>query len=364
MATDNSNANTKIVRLKDLLDIEDGGVLEISDGANMNVEDGGEVNVKSGGNINFEAGSELQIAGVAVTASAEDLNAGTGTAQSVAGVVEAEKPTVPDSDIDLTGFRNHGAKTYTAGGDGDAGTVEYFPTTANKGKTTHTMSDNAGDTTTNINVAEQAGARIYTVPDAGANADYVMTEGNQTVDGIKTFEDALRSSANTVTLGTGVTAVHEGDGVHMRSTFTLTAFAVGTTADAAALAIGAAFATLPAGVEVINCARISIGLTIDDVNTAQTPEVGIGNVVGSGANATLGAVGAGAENIIEGSAVADCAGTPEVVNDIPTANVPLVINSGDPHALYLNAAATWADMDAGKALTAAGTIVIDWVKLA
>jgi hypothetical protein len=364
MVHDNSNASTKIVRVKDLLDVEEGGVIEVSDGAEINVEDGGEINVKSGGTVNFESGAELQIAGVAITASAEDINAGTGAAQSVAGVVEAEKPTVPDSNIDMAGFRNHGAKNYNAGDSGDAGSVDIYPTTASKGKTQYLTDDNAGDTTTTIKTAAQAGARTYQTPDAGANADYVMTEGNQTIDGIKTFEDALRSSANTVTLGTGVTAVHEGDGVHMRSTFTLTAFAIGNSADNVALAVGAAFATLPAGVEAITLARMSVGVTIADANTAQTPELGIGNVVGSGANATLGAVGAGAENIIEGSAVADCAGTAEVVNQVPTAGKSLIINVGDAHALYLNVAATWADMDAVAALTADGTIVIDWVKLA
>lgn len=78
-AHDNSNANTKIVRLKDLLDIEDGGVMEISDGALMNVEDGGEIAVKAGGVVNFEADAELQIEGVAITATAADINNGVGS---------------------------------------------------------------------------------------------------------------------------------------------------------------------------------------------------------------------------------------------------------------------------------------------
>ncbi len=363
-AHDNSNSTTKIVRLKDLLDIEGGGVLELSDGADMNVEDGGEIAVKSGGVVNFESGAELQIGGVAVTASAADINAGDGTAQTVPGTIEASKPTVPDSNKDLIGFRYHGAQKYTAGGDGVAGTFELYPTTTDKGRTTYTMSDNSGDTLTNVNMAAQSGARTYTTPDAGASASYVMSEGAQTVNGIKTFGSALKTAVHTVTLGTGVTAVHEGDGAHMRSTFTLTAFALGNSADNAALAVGAAFATLPAGVHAIHVARLSIGVTIADANKAQTPEIGIGTLIGSGANATLGAVDAAAENIIEGAAVADCNGTAKVINQVPTANKSLIINVGDAHALYLNVAATWADMAAVSALTATGTIVIDWVKLA
>lgn len=70
---DNSNSSTKILRLKDLLDIESGGVMELSGGALLNVESGGEIAVKDGGSIDFEAGG-LKIAGVEVTASAEDLN--------------------------------------------------------------------------------------------------------------------------------------------------------------------------------------------------------------------------------------------------------------------------------------------------
>ncbi len=363
-AHDNSNSTTKIVRLKDLLDIEGGGVLELSDGADMNVESGGQISVKSGGEVNIESGGAFKIAGTAVTASANDLNAGTGTAQTVAGTIEASKPTVPDSNKDLIGFRYHNAIRYNAGASGTAGTYAFYPTTALKGYSTWTMSDNAGDTLTNFNVAAQSGARTYTVPDAGASASFVMTLGNQTIGGVKTFSSALASSVHTVTLGTGVTAVHEGDGVHMRSTFTLTSFALGNSADNAALAVGAAFATLPAGVHAIHVSRLSIGVTIADANKAQTPEIGIGNVVASGANAVLGDAPAGSENIIEGAAVADCNGTAKVINTVPTAGKSLVINVGDAHALYLNVAATWADMAAVSALTATGTIVIDWVKLA
>ncbi len=77
--------------------------------------------------------------------------------------------------------------TNNVGASGTAGTIQLFPTTASKGKTTVTMSDNTGNTTTAINVAAQAGAVTYTVPDAGASASFVMTEGAQTVNGAKTF---------------------------------------------------------------------------------------------------------------------------------------------------------------------------------
>jgi hypothetical protein len=41
-------------------------------------------------------------------------------------------------------------------------------------------------------------ARTYTLPDAGANADFVMTESNQTIGGAKTFTGSINSDSNNV----------------------------------------------------------------------------------------------------------------------------------------------------------------------
>ena len=49
----------------------------------------------------------------------------------------------------------------------------------------------AGNTTTRITNASQAAARLYTIPDAGADAAFMMTEGAQSVDGVKSFEDPI-----------------------------------------------------------------------------------------------------------------------------------------------------------------------------
>lgn len=45
----------------------------------------------------------------------------------------------------------------------------------------------AGNTQTTITNASQAAARTYTVPDAGADANFLMTQGAQTIVGINTF---------------------------------------------------------------------------------------------------------------------------------------------------------------------------------
>jgi hypothetical protein len=67
-----------------------------------------------------------------------------------------------------------------------------------------------------IEPASLAASRTYTLPDAGTNADFVMTQGNQTIAGTKTFSDTISGSlsgnattataASTVTVNTTETA--------------------------------------------------------------------------------------------------------------------------------------------------------------
>lgn len=159
--------------------------------------------------------------------------------------------------------------------------------------------------------------------------------------------------------GTCVAAEY-GNGILQKTVLTLTNFDVGDSADNAALALGALIYTLPAGVIVIEACHIAVGVTIDDAVQTDTPEIGVGNVVASGANATLGAAPAGSENVFEGTAMADVAGTVFTDTKGPTAGVPLILAAGDAHTLYLNLADTWADLTAAAELLASGTIVLLW----
>jgi hypothetical protein len=104
-----------------------------------------------------------------------------------AGTVTASKMVVVDSNKDIGDFRNLDAVNFDAGASGTAGSVDVFPSTASKGKIAITAADSAGNTTTTITNASQSGARTYTIPDAGASASFVMTEGAQTVNGVKTL---------------------------------------------------------------------------------------------------------------------------------------------------------------------------------
>lgn len=110
---------------------------------------------------------------------------------TAAGTVQASKAVVVDANKDAGDFRNLDAVNFDAGASGVAGTVDVFPSTASKGKLAITAADSAGDTTTTLVNASQAGARTYTIPDAGASASFVMTEGAQTINGAKTFGAAI-----------------------------------------------------------------------------------------------------------------------------------------------------------------------------
>ncbi len=75
----------------------------------------------------------------------------------------------------------------SVGVDSTAGTFAVYPSGHNAGSITITATNNSGAFTTLLTNAAQAGARTYTIPDAGASASFVMTEGAQTINGAKTF---------------------------------------------------------------------------------------------------------------------------------------------------------------------------------
>ena len=104
-----------------------------------------------------------------------------------AGTVTASKACVVDANKDIGDFRNLDLVNLDAGVSGTAGSLDVFPATAAKGKLTISAGDSAGDTTTTLVNASQAGARTYTIPDAGQSASFVMTFGDQIINGNKTL---------------------------------------------------------------------------------------------------------------------------------------------------------------------------------
>lgn len=173
--------------------------------------------------------------------------------------------------------------------------------------------------------------------------------------------DSVRNRVSLGTAGTNCTVVEYGDGRDITAVITVTAAVLGAPTAGGASAHGAAVYTFPAGAHVHMATYMSIGLTVGGVTT-DTPDVGIGSVVGSGANATLNLVGATSEDYITGQTAADAAGTATVKTSVATAGALTGISineAGHVKAVYLNAADTW---DAGVTgnLTATGTITLKY----
>jgi hypothetical protein len=76
-------------------------------------------------------------------------------------------------------------------GGGVSGVVDVFPGTTASGKVRLQAAASAGDYTLTITNASLAAARTVTIPDPGAAASFVMTEGNQTINGTKTFSGSI-----------------------------------------------------------------------------------------------------------------------------------------------------------------------------
>lgn len=168
----------------------------------------------------------------------------------------------------------------------------------------------------------------------------------------------IRTASNVGAVGTGVTAVEYGDGYNHTTVLTLT-ITLPAIAGGANLGVGNLIYTLPTGAVIVDAAYMSVGITQSQgfIN-ADTPDMGIGTVIASGVVAVLGGTTT-FEDILTGQTVNDCTGTAEVKTAIPTAAVPLVIETGGAHTVYLNVADGWA-ANGDAAATAAGTVVINW----
>ena len=131
---------------------------------------------------------------------------------------------------------------------------------------------------------------------------------------------------------------------------------LGAIAGGANLGLGKLIYTLPAGACVIESAYMSMAITQTQGNiTADTPEVGVGTVVASGAVAVLSGT-ATFENILTGQVAADCNGTATVKT---VADQVLVIETGGAHTVYLNVADGWAASGDAAAILR-GTVTLRW----
>ena len=294
------------------------------------------------------------------------------------------------------------------------------PPTNAKGFFLIKAADNTGDTGITITNAAQADTRTYTIPDAGATtANFIMSEGAQTINGAKTFgtgvalpdgtvgalsvrlgadgnnglygvsdtqigiavEGALVATADTsgltadslrnrVNLGTTpvgtVSIVEYSDGRHVTAELTLTNFIVGALAGAGAnLGVGNIVYALPAGVQFYECSYESLALTA--TGTAVTPKLGLGSVIASGAVAVLNGTATFMDYHTEytggnTSTHAVVADGPAVVTAGFGTGIALQ-TAAKIKNVFLNAAAAWNADNTGN-LTATGTVILKWNKLA
>ena len=163
------------------------------------------------------------------------------------------------------------------------------------------------------------------------------------------------------TAGTGVTAIEYGDAYNHVSVLTVSQIDALTVADNLDITDGYLVYTFPTGVILVEATYISMAVTVASAQqVADQPDVGLGTVIGSGANALLSADGT-FENLLTGQTAADSNGTATVATAAPTAGVSFAIETGEAHTVHFNVADGWAN-DTGGDLTAdiTGTIILVW----
>jgi hypothetical protein len=168
-----------------------------------------------------------------------------------------------------------------------------------------------------------------------------------------------QNTVNAGTAATGVTAAEYGDGYSHTTVLTVSSV-LPAIAGGASLGVGKLLYTLPAGAQIIKSAYMSIGITQTEANiTADTPDVGLGTVIATGAVATLDGT-ATFEDIMTGQTAADCDGTATVATTLATTSPFVVIRAAAAaKTIHLNVADGWAASGDAAAIIA-GTVVINW----
>jgi hypothetical protein len=200
----------------------------------------------------------------------------------------------------------------------------------------------------------------------------VKTPAAQRLAAANNLAGLTDTTASRGTPGTGVTLQTNllPSGLYV-SKLTLSAFALGNSGDNANLAIGAQIFEFPAGPILVTGAEIYGGVTAAISLTTDTPEIGLGTTVGTGAVATLSTT---MEDIIDGGAAGYIGGIavcPDVAGGLVAkgmlatskGGVYIATSGGKAHTVFLNVADGWADVTAAGAVTFTGTVTLEWKKL-
>lgn len=188
---------------------------------------------------------------------------------------------------------------------------------------------------------------VVTNPSA-ASAAALVTDITTLIYDQGTLDNIGAAGASTIT------ADESGDSIFHKTVLTLTNFVVGAIPGAGALGIGANVYTLPTGVQIIDSAYINLYLSNDDGNIdADTPDLGLGSVIASGAVSVLSGTPT-FENIMTGQTMDDCNGAYE---EAAVSQAYSSITGGSKN-IFLNVADTWAGAE--TELKATGTITLFW----
>jgi hypothetical protein len=215
--------------------------------------------------------------------------------------------------------------------------------------------DSTSLTATTAEINTLAGVTAGTV----AASKAVVVDANKDISAFRHVTlNTTRTATNVGAAATGSTAVETGDAYNHTTILTVST-TLPAIAGGANLAVGKLLYTFPAGEIIVESAYMSLAITQSQGNiNADTPDGGLGTVIGSGVVATLDGT-ATFEDIITGQTFNNCTGTAEVKTAIPTAAVPLVIATAAAHTVHFNVADGWAASgDAAAAL--AGTVVLNW----
>lgn len=153
----------------------------------------------------------------------------------------------------------------------------------------------------------------------------------------------------------GLTAQEFGNSMNHCTVLRLSGATLPAIAGGANLGVGRLLYTFPAGALRITSSQINVSITQTQGNiTADTPDVGLGTTIASGAVALLSSTAA-FENVLTGQTATDCNGTAI----LKTVDTSLVIEASGAHTLYLNVADGWAASgDTGARLN--GTVTVHW----
>lgn len=159
-----------------------------------------------------------------------------------------------------------------------------------------------------------------------------------------------------VTPNLNVTVSDVKDGMHHITTASFTALLVGAVTNAN-LAIGKLLFTLPAGPIIVKSETMSVAILGSTANcNADTPDMGLGTTIGSGAQTVLSGVGAAAENLLTGQTA-----TVNSTTITKTVATELAIEATGDKTVYLNIADDWAGV---ANISVTGTVILEWVELA